>query len=213
MIVRCAVRATSGPGAPTRAALLSYYDPDAAQAGTTFLDGTEGEHPETVQAADLFAVSMLGHPIAPPAARRMLHDTPWARRIETSLRALPVQAVLDGAEPPPLQAMRALHESVLAAIDPRPDPAAQNRVTASAVCARKRPELFPVLDAALCSALLLPGPDSPVHCWQAVRAVLCTDEMVRSLAELFSSLRREWPGLVVDVYPLRQLQVLLGLRR
>jgi hypothetical protein len=212
-LVRSALRAAGDPGTRTRELLRRYYAVEGPHAGISFLDGTEGEHPETVQAADLFAVSMLGLPVPPAAARRVLHDTAWARRIEACLETLPVQATLVGTEAPPLVALRALHDGVLAAIDPRPQPSEVSRVVASAVCARKRPELFPVIDTPLCDALLLPGPGYPVRCWQAVRAVLRADGVVDALTRAFRSLHRDQPGLAVDVYPLRQLQVLLSLPR
>jgi hypothetical protein len=50
--------------------LRAFYAPRSDECGTNFLDGTEFEAPYGITAADLFAVTMLGVPISPPAARR-----------------------------------------------------------------------------------------------------------------------------------------------
>jgi hypothetical protein len=149
---------------PTRmltAALLDYYSPDNDECGTSFLDGSEIVSPEAVTAADLFAVTTLGLRVAPSTARRLLRDTPHAADIASCLAPsrLPLDATLAEAGPELLAAMTTLHDSMVSAVGARPD--ADAYTVATALCARKRPELFPVLDSALCSALALPPPSTP----------------------------------------------------
>lgn len=190
--------------------LIAYYAPDSDHCGTSFLDGTEVGQPELVVPADLFAVTTLGIHVNPAAARRLLHDTPYAERVEMCLSPmqLPLDATLAEAGPDVFGAMWRLHEAVLAAIEPHTDPGEDSRVTATAICARKRPELFPVLSQKLCRALQLPGSAHPLHCWRILRHVLAQPRLSRALADTYELARATAPRPRVDVYPLRQLYVL-----
>src|SRR6185437_1614983 len=141
------VEAMLGSSARSRRALVdrlcAYYAPESAHCGTNFLDGTECEQPHTVTPADLFALTTLGIPVHPAAARRLLHDTEYARRIEAclSLDRLPHDAALADLPGPPVEAMLDLHDAVLSAFDPPLDTDRDSRTAATALCARKRPEL------------------------------------------------------------------------
>ena len=94
--------------------------------------------------------------------------------------------------------MRDLHDAMLAATD-------GDALLASAICARKRPDLFPVLDAAVLRHLHL-SDASAATCWHTLRAVLRDAGSRARLAAPFETVRAR--GLAVDVYPLRQLHVL-----
>jgi hypothetical protein len=190
--------------------LLAYYAPSADECGTGFLDGTETESPGTVTAADLFAVTMLGIPVSRSAARRLLYDTPDSARIAGCLAPsrLPLDATLAEAGPTLIRAMAELHDAVIAAVDARPRPGAAGHVLASALCARKRPELFPVLDQPFSAALALPGAASPVPSWLVLRSVLRRPHVRKGLTDAFAVARGLGCGTPIDVYPLRQLYVL-----
>jgi hypothetical protein len=195
--------------------LLAYYAPHGDECGTNFLDGTEFEAAYTITAADLFAVTMLGVAISPSAARRLLHDTPESARIEACLEPtrLPLDVTLAEATPQLVRAMVALHDAIVAAIDPGPAPGLDAHVAATALCARKRPELFPVLDQLLCAGLGLPSPDSPVPSWLVLGSVLRDPHLQQGLARTFTAAHARERGTPVDDYPLRQLYVLICSRR
>jgi hypothetical protein len=208
------VEAMLGSSARSRRAvvdrLCAYYAPESAHCGTNFLDGTECEQPGTVTPADLFAVTTLGISVHPAAARRLLHDTEYARRIESclSLDRLPHDAALPDPPGPPVEAMLDLHDAILSALDPPHEVARPSHTAAAALCARKRPELFPILDPRFCAALQLPSAAFPYGCWQIVRRILREQRVSDTLANLFAATRAARPGVQLDVYPLRQLYVL-----
>jgi hypothetical protein len=190
-------------------ALLDYYAPDRDACGISFLDGTESIAPHVVVAGDLFAVTTLGLAVPPPLARRLLHDTAYAAAVSGCLSPsrLPLTATLAEAEPRTVAAMTALHNAVLSACRLLPDVDAHT--VASALCARKRPELFPVLDGALRGALGLPDGATPAQCWLVLRDLLRDPGVAEPLERAFASAREVRPDALVDVYPLRQLYVLL----
>lgn len=192
------------------AALLDYYAPDNDQCGASFLDGSEALAPDTVTAADLFAVTTLGLPVRPSAARRLLYDTPYAADVAHCLspERLPLDTTLAEAGAEILDAMSALHDAVVSAFGVHPDDAAHG--AASAICARKRPELFPALDPALRAALALPTPAAPVRSWLILRSVLSEVRIADGIAAAFSRARRAAHGVLLDVYPLRQIHVLVA---
>lgn len=192
------------------AALLAYYTPGSDECGTCFLDGTETREPEAVTPADLFAVTALGLRVRPSAARRLLRDTPYAAQVARCLAPsrLPIDATPAEAGPALLAAMAQLHAAVAAALDVPPDSSMQPLVTA--ICARKRPELFPVLDDTLCTALALPASPDPLPSWRILHSVLLAPGIADALEELFDGARRADAGIDADVYPLRQMHVLVG---
>lgn len=196
-------RALAAPGVIDR--LVAYYAHDAETCGINFLDGTEGQSPGAVTAADLFAVTMLGVPVSPRVARTLLHDTAASADISRCLAPdrLPVDVSLDEASPRILQAMAELHGAVLAAVDGAVDGAVD---LATALCARKRPELFPVLTDRLRDTLRLPV-GSVLSCWRALRAVLRDERLRDDLDRVFAAARRR--GVAVDVYPLRRICALV----
>lgn len=193
--------------------LRAYYAPRGDECGTSFLDGTEFEAPYTITAADLFAVTMLGIHISPSAARRLLHDTPESARIEACLAPsrVPLDLTLAEAAPPLVCAMSELHDAIVAALDPAVRPDLDAHVAATALCARKRPELFAVLDHGFCAALGLPAADSPLPSWLILGSVLRRPHIQEQLAGVFAAARAGDIANPVDNYPLRQLYVLIRL--
>jgi hypothetical protein len=191
--------------------VLDYYAPDGDRPGSSFLDGTECEHPYAVVAGDLYAVTMLGLRVGPAAGRRLLGETPEATRIGGQLAALPLDLTLAEADAATLDAMAGLHAAVLAAVDPRSIADAGSAVVATAVCARKRPELFPVLDAGFCGALGLPGAAAAPQSWAALRHLLADGSAGAAVDAVYAAAHRAAPDLELDIYPLRRLQVLAEL--
>lgn len=209
--VRALLAAVLDPAAQPRrdvvAQLGAYYALDADQCGTNFLDGTECEQPGTVTPADLFAVTTLGITIGPAATRRLLHDTGYSQRIERSLARVPLDLPLVESDAVDLGPMADLHDAVSAAIYPDGLADEPDLVAVTGLCARKRPELFPLLDKAFAATLRLP--DDPVHCWAILRDVLSDSAVSVALSDCFAAARTARPQLQFDVYPLRRLYVLV----
>jgi glucokinase len=181
--------------------LAGYYADDSDACGANFLDGTEAHPSASVTAADLFAVTTLGLSVPAPVARTLLRDTPAYAEIGRCLapERLPVDVPLDEATPEVVAAMCELHDAVLAATD-------GDLALAGALCARKRPELFPVLDSRVRAALQLPS-GSVQSCWRVLRSVLRDAHLRTELEWVFGAVRRR--GLPTDVYPLRQICALM----
>lgn len=148
-------------------------------------------------------MTTLGLEVPAPVTRRLLHDTAASAAVSAALAMLPVEVSLDDATAATLHDMRTLHDAVLSATG------GAGELT-TALCARKRPELFPVLDAVCCTGWRLP-PGSVAASWRALRAVLRDPEVRAGLARIFDAARRR--GLRVDVFPLRQLAVLAAIAR
>lgn len=119
--------------------LRDYYDLDGRYAGRTFLDAG-GAQPNQFAPADLFAVSLLQVTIHPRAARVFLDDGPAHDQLVRSLAEVPIEVDLAQARPETYVAMADLYRRVKGTLGKDP------WVTASKVCARKRPKLFPVRD-------------------------------------------------------------------
>jgi hypothetical protein len=100
--------------------------------------------------------------------------------------------------------MRGLHDTITAAIAPA------SVITASALCARKRPELFAVLDRPLLRLLGLPAQPSLEHAWRTVHDAVRDDEFMPRIAELFRQTGQN-AGVPVDIFPTRQLNVVATL--
>ena len=182
--------------------LAAYYAHDSEACGTNFLDGTEAFPVAAVTAGDLFAVTTLGLIVPQRVARTLLRDTAAYEDIASRLAPdrLPVDVPLVEATSEIIEAMCALHDAVLTATE-------GDVALASAVCARKRPELFPVLDDRARDALRLPD-GSVQSCWRVLRSVLRDDSIRDDLEKVFAAVRGR--GLATDVYPMRQLCVLVG---
>jgi glucokinase len=183
--------------------LAAYYAHDGSACGTNFLEGTESQSPGAVTAADLFAVTTLGFSMSPRVTRTLLRDTTESADIAGCLtpQRLPLDVSLEEADPQVVHAMCDLHAAVLAAVDGAAG-------LATALCARKRPELFPVVTDRLREALRLPG-GSVQSCWRALRSVLRDERLRSELDRVFAAVRGR--GVAVDVYPLRQIWALVDL--
>jgi glucokinase len=179
--------------------LEAYYAADSDACGTNFLDGTETQNPHAITAADLFAVASLGRAVPAAIARVLMRDTAAHAAIAACLDHLPPTVTLDEATSEALSAMRALHDAMLAA--------ARDAELASALCARKRPELFAPLDRRTRTALRLPETEKDV--WPVLRSLLRDAEVRDGLERVFGTVRRH--GTRTDVYPLRQLCVVAEL--
>jgi hypothetical protein len=151
-----ALHALSDLGWPVADRLREYYDPDGDFAGASFTQ-LGPVVPDDITAADLYAVRLLNVRVGRRATRQLLDDGSTRRRILTALRALPTTDLAD-AGPDTWAAMGELYEAVKAGPSAKHARTPNPWVTASKLCARKRPDLFPVRDR---GRLRLPRADPP----------------------------------------------------
>lgn len=151
--------------------LVAYYSRERNFAGATFL-ALGPASPWDVSAADLLALTMLSVEAPPYAVRKMLEPSAERNHVLRLLSEdrLPVDAELAVADDDTLRAMAQLHEAFKLYLSPVHSQAKNPWVTASKLCARKRPDLFPVRDSVVCKILGL-GENYEVD-WQVFRRII-----------------------------------------
>jgi hypothetical protein len=78
--------------------------------------------------------------------------------------------------------MASLHEATKQAVSPSHVENGNRWVTASKLCARKRPDLFPVRDSKVCALLELSGVRHNYEVdWQVYRGIIQNDEVRRRI--------------------------------
>ena len=111
--------------------------------------------------------------VEPQAVRLLLEMTATNRALRHLLTedVLPLDADLAMAGEDTLLAMSRLHEATKQALSPSHVKNPNRWVTASKLCARKRPDLFPVRDSVVCGLLELSGTRHNYEVdWQVYRA-------------------------------------------
>jgi Family of unknown function (DUF6308) len=134
---------TDGPHAAQHR-LARFYDTDGDFAGASFAELGPID-PIDITPANLLATTLLSVRIRPGAARRMLGIGSTRDTLLRKLRDLP-DCDLANARCPALTAMEGLYEAVKQALSADTVKNPNAWVTASKLCARKRPDLFPVRD-------------------------------------------------------------------
>lgn len=187
--------------------LTTYFDPGGNYAGGTFLDVGPID-PYDLTASDFLAITTL-NVTAPPASLRRLLQPSRERTAVVGLlgsHSLPVDAALEMADAPTLQAMEDLHRVLKRQLS-SPDSKQKNPwVTTSKLCARKRPELFPVRDHVVCTHLGL-GRDFRLD-WQVFRHLI-QDPDIRGRIDQVADDAAATCSDVRHAPRLRQLDVLL----
>lgn len=186
--------------------LAAYYDVDGDHAGRTFVEALDTPHGmlrDEFTPADLFAVSLLQVDIAPRAARVFLDPGTEHNELQRLLADVPHDEDLAQAGPAVLGAMSALYTQVKATLGRDP------WVTASKLCARKRPRLFPVRDKRVRMLLDLYRHADYTIDWQVFAHVTGQSTVIDRLAELAAAAASTSPTVRLDPYPLRHLDVLL----
>ena len=155
--------------------LQLYYDPAGDYAGSTFLD-LQPNNPQDLTATDLYALSLLDVRATPLAGRRLLEDGEPRTRVLRALADadLPASANLRRAGPATFYAAESLYLAVRDALGRRP------WVTASKLCARKRPHFFPVRDSVVTERLLGLGKSYLID-WQVYRHLLSDHELMAAV--------------------------------
>ncbi|MBW3086462.1 hypothetical protein KEM60_02683 [Austwickia sp. TVS 96-490-7B] len=164
--------------------LARYYSPDANFAGSTFLYHGESD-PEDLTHEDLLAVTLLDVKIPPRTVRSLLESGPTRNRVLELLSAdrLPLDAKLEEATPELLEAMVQLYEFLRGLVPPTRDRYEVNWATAAKICARKRPNLFPVRDEVVCRYLRL-WPSRYQVDWQVFAWIMGHDDVRDQLEKL-----------------------------
>jgi hypothetical protein len=184
--------------------LRRYYDPTNGYAGSTFLN-LEPNDPRDLTATDLYALSLLDVRATPLAGRRLLQPGDHRERVLTALASpdLPASANLLTATPATFDAAETLYLAVRDALGQKP------WVTASKLCARKRPHFFPVRDSVVTQLVLGLGQYYLVD-WKVYRHLLSDQELMAELGAVTAraSELSDRPDGIADP-PLRVLDVLL----
>lgn len=179
-----------GGSRPAAQRLADYYDPLGNYAGATFAE-LEPRLPIEITATDLHATTLLSVEIGPGASRRLLHSTASRGEVLAALADVPEKDLLV-AGPDDLVRMETLYVAVKAALS-SPTTANPNAwVTASKLCARKRPGLFPVRDNVVCRYLgLIPdrGRGDYRIDWQVYRSLIGDREIISAIDALVDDLR------------------------
>ena len=161
--------------------LAQYYDRDSNYAGATFHELLP-EDPYAVTSGDLLALTLLRVRAEPQSVRRLLETTATNREVRHLLTedVLPLDADLVVADDATLMAMADLHNACKHALSLTTVAESNPWVTASKLCARKRPDLFPVRDSVVCDLLELSGRRQNYEVdWQVYRRII-QDEGVRT---------------------------------
>lgn len=163
-----------------------HYDRSSNFAGATFLD-IDPVDPYAITSGDLLSLTLLGVQAEPQAVRRLLEMTATNREIRGLLTEehLPLDVDLTVADNDTLVAMASLHETVKRALSLDHVSKGNRWVTAAKLCARKRPDLFPVRDSVVCDMLGLSGPKHDYQVdWQVYRHIIQNDEVRTRLDEI-----------------------------
>lgn len=196
--------------------LTRYYDREGDFAGTTFLDA-QPHDPCEITAADLWAVATLSIPVNARQGRLLLDPGPARTRVRRLLRAiddeLPITDLAGGelGSAELLDRMWDLHHEFRSLLSTE-DHDSIHWVFAAKLCARKRPELFPVRDTLVCRYLA----DRPLKSGNGWPGDLSIDIQVFAylmshpkIPQALGRLRTELSGLDVDLADLRFLDCAL----
>jgi len=198
------------PRTPER--LSRYYSRSSNYAGAAFTLLGDDE-PGQVTERDLLAVSLLDAPIPPAMLRALLYEDETRTRVAALLSEdrLPVGAKLEEVTPELLAAMDELYTTLRALV-----PTGRVRegyqvdwITAAKLCARKRPDLFPIRDEIVCRYLGT-WPSRYQIDWQVFARVIGEQEVRDRLPRLVARVA-ESPGVDVGdpTHLLRHLDVCL----
>jgi hypothetical protein len=178
---------SSGTEHPVENRLLEYYDRATDYAGADFAELLPIAD-QDITPTDLFAVSLLSMRFKASATRRLLDNGGHRLDVLTKLRALPDTELLV-ADPATLTVMDDFYVAVKATVV---DPNAKQSdpwVTASKICARKRPELFPVRDKQVRDYLGLTRFGDYQFDWLVYRHLVGCKEVIDALEAAASATR------------------------
>jgi hypothetical protein len=160
---------TEGPHA-VQDRLARFYDTAGDYAGASFAHLGPID-PLDITCTDVLATTLLNVRIGPGAARRVLDSGDTRNILLRKLRNVP-DCDLAHAKGPALLAMAEFYEAVKGALSADTVKSPNAWVTASKLCARKRPKLFPVRDTKVCDYLGLTRFKNYQVDWQVFRSLI-----------------------------------------
>ena len=169
---------TDGPHA-AQDRLARFYDTDGDYAGASFAQLGPID-PMDITPADLLATTLLSVRIRPGAARRMLDGGSTRDTLLRKLRDLP-NCDLVHACSQALTVMAGLYEAVKQALSADTVRNPNAWVTASKLCARKRPDLFPARDTEVCDYLGLTQMRNYQVDWQVFRSLVSDPDIIAAI--------------------------------
>jgi hypothetical protein len=173
--------------------LQAYYHPTGNYAGNSFL-GVAPNDPGEINSSDLFAISLLNVQVWPRSARRLLEAAGDRQAVREALAQVPVEADLATANTEVWEAAERLYRTVKPLLG-------QNAwVTASKLCARKRPHFFPVRDRVVTVNRLGLGRYTLVD-WEVYRHLITDAEVQQTLTELVAQASQGGSGAVPILDP------------
>lgn len=203
-----AFKALQSPKTP--GLLAKYYDSGTNYAGSAFAI-LKPNVPVRVTAVDLLATSTLSVRIPPRAVHRFLTEDETAHTVSQRLTALPKRELGNTGEAD-FALMADFYDLVKACLSrtgvKNPNP----WVTASKLCARKRPDLFPVRDRVVCKYLGILSLNDRARDWFVFRHLIRDSAVKRCLEEHSSALvaiAGDNPRILVDQELLRLLDGVL----
>lgn len=188
--------------------LARYYTPDANFAGATFAGHGESDA-NIVDEKDLLAVTLLDVKIPPRTVRSLLEPGHTRDTVHRLLAAVPTDVALWDVTGEQVQAMSELYEFLRGLVPPTRDRYEVNWATAAKLCARKRPNLFPVRDEVVCRYLRL-WPSRYQVDWQVFAWIMGHDDVRDQLDRLIERTAATSETDVADpAYLLRHLDVVV----
>jgi hypothetical protein len=136
--------------------------------------------PMDITPVDLLATTLLSVRMRPGATRRMLNGGSTRDSLLRKLSDLP-DCDLANAGRPALTAMAKLSEAVKQALSADTVRNPNAWVTASKLCARKRPDLFPVRDKEVCDYLGLNQLRNYQVDWQVFRSLIGDPDIIAAI--------------------------------
>jgi Family of unknown function (DUF6308) len=181
-----ALEALQGDGLhPVQDRLACFYDTEGGYAGASFAQ-LQPVDPMDITASDILATTLLSVRIRARATRRILQDGATRDILLRKLRQLP-DTELARAGVSELTAMAELYEEVKRALSADTVKNPNPWVTASKLCARKRPDLFAVRDRLVCAHLGLTRFRNYQVDWQVFRGLIQDQEIIAAIDAMSAS--------------------------
>lgn len=182
-----------------------FYDIDGNYAGASFTE-LRPIDPWDLTATDLHATTLLSVRIGPRATRRILEEGATRSDLLRKLAKVPdVDLAMAGESE--LSAMADFYNAVKPALSADGVKRPNAWVTASKVCARKRPRLYPVRDKNVCDHLGLSKRADYQIDWQVFRSLAADPDIIAALSTITDATMAIAPerNLRMDSSPLRLL--------
>lgn len=186
-------------------ALQRYYTVESNYAGATFAN-LEPNDPHRITPTDLLATTMLSVDIPPITVRRLTGQSETAKRATDLLERLDPHLDITAGEEH-AETMSEFYELVKSSLHKVGNATSNAWVTASKICARKRPHLFPVRDNDVMNVLGLKG--NYADDWPVFADLMADEELTTRLDELVADATKEGVDVGDRSMRLKHLDVLL----